>query len=73
MIFQLTWTNYKLKGEMLFQATLIPNLRKLCITAEYQIISYRLEELTMLEYLLLNSLGFTSFYALEMNVPNLKP
>lgn len=70
--FPIDMDELQIKGEMLFQATLIPNLRKLCITAEYQIISYRLEELTMLEYLLLNSLGFTSFYALEMNVPNLK-
>ena len=71
--FPIDMDELQIKGEMLFQATIIPNLRKLCITAEYQIISYRLEELTMLEYLLLNSLGFTSFYALEMNVPNLKP
>ena len=62
----------QIKSELLFQATLIPNLRKLCITAEYHLISYRIEELTRLEYLLLNYLNFTCFYALEMDAPNLK-
>ncbi|KHC43436.1 hypothetical protein MGQ_00591, partial [Candida albicans P76067] len=34
--FPIDMDELQIKGEMLFQATLIPNLRKLCITAEYQ-------------------------------------